>query len=70
MKKLLPFLVFFLFFGGMLTFTTNVINRNNCKAYSLDLQEQGYSKAWADHKANVEYGFVEADEEYWSIQED
>lgn len=70
MKKILPFLVFFLFFGGILTFTTNTINKNNCKLYSLDLQEQGYSKAWADHKANVEYGFIDPDDLYRSIKED
>lgn len=70
MKNYLPFITFFIVFAGILTVTTRVINRANCREYSRDLQEQGYSATWAIHKANVEYGYSEPDELYWAIEED
>lgn len=41
-----------------------------CNDYILDLQEQGYSKEWARHKALVECGILPVDKEYISIIED
>lgn len=70
MKNYLPFIAFFLFFACVLNVTTRAINRTNCREYSADLQEQGYSKLWADHKSAVEFGYIEADELYQAIQED
>lgn len=70
MKNYIPYILFFLFFAVILNVTTRAINRTNCREYSVQLQEEGYSKEWANHKANVEYDYVKADKLYESIEED
>jgi uncharacterized membrane protein YeiB len=40
------------------------------QCYSLYLQDVGYSKQWADHKANVETGLSPVDSLYYSIDQD
>ena len=70
MKTIHYIILFIVLLAVSLNVTTRAINRTNCRNYSLDLQKQGYSKSWANHKANVEYGYVKADKLYESIEED
>ena len=40
------------------------------ECYSLYLQDVGYSKKWADHKAQVETGLIPVDSLYYAIDQD
>lgn len=48
----------------------NTVPNKETRKYIRELREQGYSKAWATHKALVECGQIPEDDEYLAIQED
>lgn len=68
MKKLLFILTILLY--SCASNPIKVEQREKVKQYSLNLQEQGYCKDWADHLALVELGIIKPDRKYKAILND
>lgn len=54
----------------LLFIALSALRYDQYRKYSSDLQEQGYSKDWANHKAKVELKIIAPDELYYEIEND